>query len=202
MIGEVYFVQAEKGPVKIGFSTDVPRRIGQLQSGMREIMTLLAVMPGDRRTEYFFHQKLRAFRITGEWFHPSSDVLKAAQDASSVGLESVPPDYRPLPEYDPPSGFDDDMKSEARYYCIQIAGHRVGSETIRDLMRRVEKVTGVKLRTIQTIWYAERGIVHADVYRALREAFEAREAVRLERVSRTGNSEPHVYPILGPGRAA
>lgn len=37
MIALVYFAQAETGPVKIGFSTDVPRRLGNVAGRVRRV---------------------------------------------------------------------------------------------------------------------------------------------------------------------
>ena len=198
MIGEVYFLQAEKGPIKIGFSLDVPKRIAGIQAGMREILTLLGRIPGDRRTEYFFHKTLAAHRIGGEWFFPDPPVLELVSRAIAEGLSAVHPDYRPLPEYESAAVDDgDDILRECRDYCVLIAGERVGSEKIRDLIARAAKLTGLTWRKIAAIWYREKPKITASDYIAIKSVFEGREAVRLDRLRRESEAAGMLRKLVG-----
>lgn len=63
----VYLVAVDK-QVKIGFSTDVHKRISQLQTGSAASVRLLAVAPGGRQLEQDLHQRLKGARVRGEWF--------------------------------------------------------------------------------------------------------------------------------------
>lgn len=77
----VYFVQqitpAGDGPIKIGVSADVQKRLRQLRTGVPHDLALLATMQGDDTTEYGFHVRFAADRISprAEWFRPSPELL-------------------------------------------------------------------------------------------------------------------------------
>ncbi len=68
MAGNVYIVRAGKF-IKIGFATDVPRRLAQLQTGTSEPLQLLAVIPEcTMKLEKLLHLRLADFKERGEWF--------------------------------------------------------------------------------------------------------------------------------------
>lgn len=78
--GEVYFVQAgEGGPIKIGWSTDVSRRMAGLRPGTSAPLKLLLVVPGTRASEKAAHDKFKAYRLHGEWFKPDPRLLAAIE---------------------------------------------------------------------------------------------------------------------------
>jgi hypothetical protein len=76
----VYFVQAGSscGPIKIGFSDDVGKRVAGLQTGNPELLTLLLVVPGTMETESSLHNRFASARIrqSGEWFRPTRQLLE------------------------------------------------------------------------------------------------------------------------------
>jgi predicted GIY-YIG superfamily endonuclease len=66
----IYFVQCEMdGPIKIGFTDNVNRRMSALRSSNSEMLILLGVMEGDRALEKEI-QKLFE-KKQGEWFYPT-----------------------------------------------------------------------------------------------------------------------------------
>ncbi len=65
-----YFIEDESGRVKIGSSVDVRERIGQLQIGNAEHLTLIAVID---MSEKALHQHYNDSQIRGEWFDPQLD---------------------------------------------------------------------------------------------------------------------------------
>lgn len=176
MISEVYFVKAGNGAVKIGYSADFDRRFGEVMKMLPEKMEVLCRVPGDRRTEFYFHRKLQRSRIVGEWFRPDEDVVDTVQTINEKGILAIPDEYRATSIVESADSPIDDMKDQCREYCIAIAGPRVGSEKIKDLIKRVSDITGVTRRTVQMLWYREAGNVFARDYARLREVFEAREA--------------------------
>lgn len=197
-IETVYFIQAESGPVKIGYSSDVPQRLAQLQSGMREIMTLKATVSGDRALENYFHQTLRQSRVIGEWFSPTPMVIETIQAVAERGLAAVPPEYRPRPEYEPQDmRDDDDLLCECREYIIAIGGPRIGADRVMDMLGRVSKITGIGLRRVRGIWNRECRILEASEYIRLRECFEANEAIRIEREDRLRAADRMLSAALG-----
>jgi len=70
----VYFIQAESGPIKIGFTTDVRGRMAALQTATAEELTLVGIMPGDEQEEAALHARFGSSRIRGEWFRPDEEI--------------------------------------------------------------------------------------------------------------------------------
>jgi hypothetical protein len=65
----VYFIQqGEHGPVKIGRSNRPERRIGNLQTGNPDELSLRHVIPGNKDTERHLHARFKPWLIRGEWF--------------------------------------------------------------------------------------------------------------------------------------
>ncbi len=81
----VYFIQAdENGPIKIGFTSDDPkRRLNQLQTGNASTLKLLGAIRGNSTRERQFHTELAEWRLQGEWFESNPKVLAAVESALS-----------------------------------------------------------------------------------------------------------------------
>lgn len=98
----VYVVQAQPGtPVKIGVARDVDARLAGLQTGNPYKLRVLFVLPGGYELEWQFHQKLKKYRMEGEWFDaraaekifPLIERLAVAMVAAYDG-SGVIPTYR------------------------------------------------------------------------------------------------------------
>ncbi|NIA72299.1 hypothetical protein HBA54_27285 [Pelagibius litoralis] len=89
----VYFAQAgDAGPIKIGFASDVEKRLAGLQTGNPEPIRLLNIVPdGTRSLEARIHAKFGEHRLRGEWFRPAPEVLEFVADPQ------VDPDPDPYP---------------------------------------------------------------------------------------------------------
>lgn len=75
----IYFIQAgENGPIKIGRSNDVEKRLKQLQTASAEKLKILWKydVENDKKVESELHKQLQHERIDGEWFRPSEEVLR------------------------------------------------------------------------------------------------------------------------------
>lgn len=74
--GVVYIaVRATDGAVKIGWTSDVMRRIAELRKECRSAVELAACFPGDKPDELRLHGRFAADRLDGEWHRPSDAVL-------------------------------------------------------------------------------------------------------------------------------
>lgn len=72
----VYFIQAgDNGPIKIGVATDPRRRLINMRTAHPDVLSLLAVMPGDATLESAMHRRFAGQRIRGEWFAPTAELL-------------------------------------------------------------------------------------------------------------------------------
>lgn len=72
----VYFIAAgDHGPIKIGFASNLRRRLHGLQTGNHEYLKVLGwISPGTKEIEKQLHHDLRRHRIHGDWFQPTDEV--------------------------------------------------------------------------------------------------------------------------------
>lgn len=72
----VYFIQAgDDGPVKIGYTSNVKRRLGSLQCGHYQKLKVIREINGDKRAEKRLHKICAGSHVRGEWFNFSEDIL-------------------------------------------------------------------------------------------------------------------------------
>jgi hypothetical protein len=82
----VYFIQGIKGgPIKIGVTNDVARRLSALQNGAPDKLVVLLTAEGDREVEEEVHRKFSHLRLRGEWFEPAQELLQFIAEAKNVG---------------------------------------------------------------------------------------------------------------------
>lgn len=87
--GFVYFVQrGEDGPIKIGWSQDVTRRIGELQVANAERLFLLGAIPGTMKDETKTHKRFIHLRINAEWFQSCEEIVEYVRNFG--GVEAIP----------------------------------------------------------------------------------------------------------------
>lgn len=72
--GRVYFIKSGD-LVKIGYTTNVDRRLRGLQTGSPHKLEILLTHPGSRRDEQLCHEQFAHLRVQGEWFRYSDDLL-------------------------------------------------------------------------------------------------------------------------------
>jgi len=73
----IYFIEnIETKHIKIGFTTDVKNRLGQLQTSSPHELRILTVCEGSDKMEKELHSKFNDSRIKGEWFNPNKDILE------------------------------------------------------------------------------------------------------------------------------
>ena len=73
--GHVYFVESgTDGPIKIGWSQDVERRIAELQVANAHKLRLLGVVPGTMQKESDLHATFAHLRMEAEWFQNSPEI--------------------------------------------------------------------------------------------------------------------------------
>lgn len=90
----IYFVQAEDGgPIKIGLCTDIKSRLASMQTGNHKRLWVLAYIPGGMVDEKRLHERFSRYRVRGEWFEPSADLLAYIQTLESHPLFFQPAAY-------------------------------------------------------------------------------------------------------------
>jgi hypothetical protein len=72
--GVCYFIGGEGGPVKIGCTTDVDRRLRDLRQSSPVPLKLLASTHGGQSRETAYHFVFGAHRLHGEWFERTPEL--------------------------------------------------------------------------------------------------------------------------------
>lgn len=81
----------EDGPLKVGFTRgDATGRLYALQTAHHEPLRVVAEYQGDVALERRIHERLAAYRLNGEWFENSPEVLKIIDEVAA--------------DYEPPAG--------------------------------------------------------------------------------------------------
>jgi|DEB0MinimDraft_6_1074348.scaffolds.fasta_scaffold05300_5 hypothetical protein len=78
------FREVDTGMIKVGVSSDPLRRLRNIQVGNASPIELLALVGGDSRAmalwaERLWKDKFVTSHKRGEWYHPTDDVLLAAE---------------------------------------------------------------------------------------------------------------------------
>ena len=80
----IYVIGADDGPQKIGFSNDVDRRLGTLQTGNPRKLKIhyIVEVPEDqvRLVESQIHKENRRRKVSGEWFDLTPEEAIAEVD--------------------------------------------------------------------------------------------------------------------------
>ena len=77
MTGNIYFIKPKgDGYMKVGYTTDVSRRLAELQAANPRKLRIVAVVPGTQKLEAAFHAVLAPYRTTGEWFKITGKVKR------------------------------------------------------------------------------------------------------------------------------
>jgi hypothetical protein len=73
----VYFIATEDGRfVKIGLSREPEARCQSIQVGLPVAVSVIAVIPGDRREEKRLQYRFRRDRAREEWFHFTREIRR------------------------------------------------------------------------------------------------------------------------------
>lgn len=85
---KVYFIQVgENGPIKIGITFSVRKRLSNLQTSVHEKLRCLAWCPGGEHTEEMLHERFWHLRISGEWFKPDQAILAIIEGLRRIRME-------------------------------------------------------------------------------------------------------------------
>ena len=76
-MSKIYFIQqGNEGPIKIGISWEVKKRLKDLSVASPFEPIILAVIAGDRGKERKLHRKFKKEHMRGEWFKPSERLME------------------------------------------------------------------------------------------------------------------------------
>jgi hypothetical protein len=88
----VYFIEAENGLIKIGMSDNPKKRFRSLRTMSPIKIELVKWIKLDRTKSFILEQRLhkifKSYRVHGEWFLPSPDLIKYIQGEVSSPAEN------------------------------------------------------------------------------------------------------------------
>lgn len=91
-IDVVYFIGPDEGPIKIGTSQDVQRRLYKLQTASPKPLRILAMVRGNAALEAKLHTRFKRCRIKGEWFDRTPELEQFLDDLRNAVLSNFAAD--------------------------------------------------------------------------------------------------------------
>jgi len=75
--GKIYFIQGELTKlIKIGFTSDLKKRLESFEYCSPDKLILLGFMPGDEKMEAKLHNTFKRYHHHGEWFRPNKKLFE------------------------------------------------------------------------------------------------------------------------------
>jgi hypothetical protein len=88
---QVYALVARpSGYIKIGITGDVSRRVKKIGQGTWEAVNLITSIPATRADEAAIHERLKLFRVRGEWYLPDPVVLALIDELTPEPTQNSP----------------------------------------------------------------------------------------------------------------
>jgi len=81
----IYLARAEDGLIKIGWSSDVMRRIQELRKYRGQSVHLLACFPGDTPDELRLHARFSPLRSFDEWYEDDGTIAAFVRSLATGG---------------------------------------------------------------------------------------------------------------------
>lgn len=144
----VYFIQdiTHQGPIKIGVSRNVEKRLKSLQNASPLKLKCLGIIAGGRDLERTLHIRFAPSRLHGEWFSPEKKLLQYIRKYA-ISLNSSKLMYRPKIKTTPISvpintEVHKHLKRAATQYNLktnQLAGHAI-EEYVSWLLKQEKKL--------------------------------------------------------------
>lgn len=108
----IYFIQAVNGGhIKIGYATDVKKRLETLQVGNPFELRVIGTIEGDMKTKFRIHKRFEQYRYRNEWFEPSVNCFVLSKTFIGSILEACSRrKKRPTPCSNPNSPYGSSFK--------------------------------------------------------------------------------------------
>lgn len=136
----IYFIRSTHGgPVKIGRTRNLERRLGALQCGIADPVVVMRTVPGFAKVERWFHKHFAAHQVSREWFtfHPDMMHIECPAELASEDLAGS----------DLAAPF---VTEESVAKLVSSALRRVvGDRTITAASREIGEKVGVSPRTVE-----------------------------------------------------
>lgn len=151
VMGWVYFIRCEAGPIKIGWSSDMRKRLEMLQNMSPFTLELLGQVRAPKIAERRIHRHFDEIRLHGEWFKDDGEVAEFARTAIADGL----PDWATAPAFGRPPKTAKSIKlSEMVKACAEPVS---SGETVKDQITRAAAVLQIDYWCARRLWYGLGG---------------------------------------------
>lgn len=166
-MSNLYFVQDNDGAVKIGFTTQIGKRVRALSGGAKASLVLLGSVPGTRQHEKAMHEILDPYRMGGEWFRGVEPVLSLIRRVMLDGTDIL----------DVPLSRSDQVDAvmlHARAVAKTIVKYaQVGSTTaIEQRLKEIEAQYGIRSGTLWMLHYRPNADMGTGAFYALLDGAE------------------------------
>lgn len=135
----IYFIQSERGPVKIGYTLSLSKRLANLRCSSPEQLNVIGTIQGDKAVEKLLHQKFNHLKIEREWFRPEKDLLSFIKEHASSSItsdEEAPPLLPKLDRIFKQIGENIKLARLRRRFSASIVSERAGIS--RNTLRTIE----------------------------------------------------------------
>lgn len=159
----VYMIRAgEHGPVKIGYSDDILRRITKMQADNHEPLRVIRALEGGQELEARLHLHFGEVRRSGEWFEFREEMLTVYFGVPDASVEKYTPRKIPtVPELRFVPGGLEKTFWDSTIAFVQATGISVAAIGVRavnsgNVIPRFAAGHSINLRTYKKImcWYA------------------------------------------------
>lgn len=86
----IYFIQSGAGgPIKIGWTEYILQCMKELNTGNPNELHFLAFIPAPRIMEKELHNHFKPFKLKGEWFKPSGELLAFIAEIQETSIDKL-----------------------------------------------------------------------------------------------------------------
>lgn len=176
--GFIYAVQAETGEIKIGFTSTPTTRLSSLSTACPTKLTKLLLVRGDKSDEAAIHNALGKFRIRGEWFSASPEVVETIAEMRATQGVAYPRDDGRRKKASHNAEVRARLAHEAQALVFAAAEPLKAGETVKMQMARASKNLGLPDWRVREAWYGGAGSWSASAMQELRAACARIEHVK------------------------
>lgn len=162
------------GPVKIGYSADIQRRLADMMTSAPEGFEVIYALDGDRNLERTLHQHFSEKRSKREWFNLTEEEICSIPEIKAT----IERDYEQRHIPTPADEFSDNIMFETRFYLNELMKREwrgigdAASDAADRVMEYCQLDKSYGFRLLQK--YQEMKDVSGEAYRCLRLAYAIR----------------------------
>lgn len=172
----IYFARPrlDTGKVKIGFTTDVRKRIKGLSTAVPGGLELLATIDGGLKEEKYLHDKFAELCIGGEWFHYAEPIRKFVRDILDGKDGLIPFRTNEEPWVRKTAEFADEAVAASceMVKLILDAECKGAGDNLHQVMRRVQKKYGLSMHLMRRLRYRDMKDIRAGEFLHIKSVYE------------------------------